>query len=319
MKALTFSRLGGPEVLEYRDVPDPVPQAEEVLVRMRAIGVNFADVYRRSGRASIRGASPFINGYEGAGEVVDANGSRSVRAGDRVAFADSPFANAELVAVPIERLIPLPDDVSFELAASLLLQGLSAHYLTADSHRMQPGETVLVHAAAGGVGQLLVQIAKLLGANVIGLTSSEAKRAVAASKGADAVFLYDHWKDEVMEHTGGRGVDVTYDSVGTTLDDSLAVTRNGGHVIFYGFSGGDPAPIDPRRLMDASQTVTGGDLWHYLDSREERIRRAGALFDWVRSGRLVVGPPTIFPLRDGRAAHELLESRRSVGKILLVP
>lgn len=251
--------------------------------------------------------------------MVDANGNSGVRVGDRVAFADVPFANAELVAAPLDRVIPLPDDIGFELAASLLLQGLTAHYLTADSHRIQPGETVLIHAAAGGVGQLLVQLCKLLGATVIGLTSSAAKRDVAAAKGADAVFLYDHWKDEVMEHTGGRGVDVTYDSVGTTLDDSLAVTRNGGQVVFYGFAGGDPPLVDPRRLMDASQTVTGGDLWHYLNSREERMRRAAELFAWVRSGRLAVDAPATFALRDGRAAHELLESRRSTGKILLLP
>lgn len=319
MKALTFSRFGGPDVLEYRDVPDPVPQNGEVVIRMRAIGVNFADVYRRTGRASVRGTAPFINGYEGAGEIVDANGSELFQAGDRVAFADVPFSNAELVAAPAEHVIPLPNDVTYELAASLLLQGLTAHYLTLDSHRVQPDETVLIHAVAGGVGLLLTQVVKLLGAKVIGVTSSAAKAAVATAKGADTVVLYDRWKDAVMEQTNGRGVDVAYDAVGTTLDDTLAVTRNGGHVVFYGFAGGDPTLVDPRRLMDASQTLTGGDLWHYLTSREERVRRAAELFDWVRSGRVVVDAPTTFALHDGRAAHELLESRASTGKILLMP
>lgn len=319
MKALTFSRTGGPEVLEYIDVPDPRPRDGEVLVRMAAIGVNFADVYRRGGRASVRGTPPFINGYEGAGVVADANGSPWFRDGDRVGFADVPFANAELVAAPADKLIPLPDAIDAELAASVLLQGLTVQYLTSDSHRVQRGETVLVHAAAGGVGQLLVQVAKLHGATVIGITSSDAKKEIALRKGADAVFLQEGWKDGVLQFTGGRGVDVVYDSVGTTLSDSIAVTRERGHVVFYGFAGGEPPPVDPRRLMDASLTLTGGDLWSYLTSREERITRAAQLFDWITSGAIAVDAPTRFALRDGRAAHELLESRASAGKLLLIP
>jgi len=319
MRALTFSSFGGLEVLEYREVADPVPQRGELLVKMTAIGLNFADIYRRRGNYHLKGSPPFIAGYEGAGEVLDPNGSSELRSGDRVAFADVPFANAEIVAVPLDHIIPLPEHISDRLAASLLLQGLTAHYLATDSHPIRDGEVVLVHAAAGGVGLLLVQICKLLGAMVIGVTSSPTKKAIVETIGADAVVLTEDWTRAVTELTEGRGVDVVYDGVGSTLTKSLQVTRNGGHVIFYGMSGGDPEPVDPRMLMDRSLTLSGGDLWHYLSSRDERMRRATVLFDWVHSKKLSIGSSTTFALSDGRSAHEFLESRRSTGKILLIP
>jgi NADPH:quinone reductase len=202
-----------------------------------------------------------------------------------------------------------------------LLQGLTAHYLTRDSHRIMPGEQAVVHAAAGGVGLLLVQIIKLLGGKVIALTSSEAKRAAAANAGADTTLLYRaDWKDAVLELARDRkGVDVVYDSVGATLDASLTVTRKGGQVVFYGMAGGDPAFVDPRRLMDESKTLTGGDLWNVLTSREERIARAAELFEWVRSGKLKVRISEAFPLLEGAKAHAYLESRQSIGKVLLIP
>lgn len=319
MRALTFSRFGGPEVLEYREVPDPQPAAGEVLVRTRAIGLNFADVYRRQGRYHLAGTPPYIAGYEAAGVVEVAPTRSSFRTGDRVAFADSPHANAELVAVPEDKLIPLPGDISFETAAALLLQGLTAQFLTRDSHRLQEGETVLVHAAAGGVGLLLVQLARAAGARVVGLTSSPEKAALAREAGAEEVLTYGEDWVAGARRFGGEGVDVVYDSVGRTLPDSFEAARVGGHVVFYGMAGGDPPPVDPRMLMDTSKTLTGGDLWNVLRTAEDRRTRAAALFERVRAGELTVRVAERFPLAEGARAHAFLESRQSSGKVLLLP
>jgi NADPH2:quinone reductase len=328
MKALCFERFGGPEVLEYRDLPEPIPGPGEALVRLSAIGLNFADIYRRRGNYHLAGTPPYVPGYEGAGVVerVNAEGSAlndlpAVKVSQRVAFADSPYANAELAVVSLEKLIPLPDDISFETAAALLLQGLTAQYLTRDSHRITPNEQAIVHAAAGGVGLLLVQIIKLLDGKVIALTSSETKRVAALNAGADAVVLYgEDWPDAVLKLTRDhKGADVVYDSVGATLDASLRVARQGGQVVFYGMAGGDPALVDPRQLMDESKTLTGGDLWNVLTSRGERISRAAELFAWVRAGKLTVRISEKFSLREGAKAHAHLESRQSTGKVLLIP
>ncbi|MBS4212746.1 quinone oxidoreductase family protein [Neobacillus rhizophilus] len=321
MKALVFKTFGGPEVLEYGEVMDPVIGPDEILVRMKAIGLNFADIYRRKGNYHLAGEPPYILGYEGAG-IVEKVGAevQGISTGDRIAFADVPFANAELVAVPYEKLIPLPESISFKEAASILLQGLTAHYLTRDSYAVKNNDVVLVHAAAGGVGQLLVQIIKLLGGKVIGLTSSKEKVEAAKKVGADLVLQYrDDWKQKVLEETNGKGVDVVYESIGSTLMDSFAVTRIGGTVVFYGMAGGDPAPVDPRLLMDTSKTLTGGDLWNVLTSREERVTRSKELFRWIEEGKVKVSEPTTFALRDGQEAHRFLESRKSTGKILLLP
>ena len=210
----------------------------------------------------------------------------------RVAFADVPFANAELVAVPLDHVIPLPESISFETAATILLQGLTAHYLATDSHKTQKGETVLVHASAGGVGQFLTQISKLLGARVIGLTSSSEKAEVSKQNGADAVFLYsEDWKKQVFDFCP-NGVDVVYDSIGSTLTDSFEVTKMCGQVVFFGMAGGDPEFVNPSMLMDTSKTLTGGDLWSYLISKEERIKRAHQLFDWIANGDITIAAPT---------------------------
>jgi NADPH:quinone reductase len=321
LKALMFKTFGGPEVLEYGDIEEPVIGSDEILLSMKAIGLNFADIYRRKGNYHLAGEPPYILGYEGAG-IVAKTGSdvQGISIGDRMAFADVPYANAELVAVPVEKAIPVPDTISFAEAASVLLQGLTAHYLTKDSYAVKKNDTVLVHAAAGGVGQLLVQIVKLLGGTAIGLTSSIEKRAAAVEAGAGQVFLYkDDWKEQVLEETNGKGVDVVYESVGSTLQDSFEVTRTGGTVVFYGMAGGDPALVDPRMLMDTSKTLTGGDLWNVLTSREERIARSNELFRWMEEGKLIVSEPTVFPLHDGQEAHRYLESRKSMGKILLIP
>lgn len=316
-----FKTFGGPEVLEYGDITDPAIGPDEILLSMKAIGLNFADIYRRKGNYHLAGEPPYILGYEGAGIVEETGANvQGISVGDRIAFADVPYANAELVAVPVEKAIPLPETISFADAASVLLQGLTAHYLTKDSYAVKKNDIVLVHAAAGGVGQLLVQIVKLLGGTAIGLTSSNEKAAAAKEAGADKVFLYqDDWKHKVLEETNGKGVDVVYESVGSTLQDSFEVTRTGGTVVFYGMAGGDPALVDPRMLMDTSKTLTGGDLWNVLTSREERVARSNELFRWIEAGKVRVSEPTVFALRDGQEAHRYLESRKSMGKILLIP
>ncbi len=321
MKALCFRQFGGPDVLRLEERPDPQIPIHHARVRMMAIGLNFADVYRRKGNYHLAGDPPWIAGYEGAGIVEGLNGDGDLKIGDRVAFADAPFANAELVAVPFDKLIPLPKDTSFETAAGLLLQGLTAQYLVRDSHAIQAGENVLIHAAAGGVGLLLVQMARMLGARVLGLVSSEAKRQAALEAGATECVLYaQDWMEAARTFSpSGSGMDVAYDSVGSTLKQSLDSLRIGGHAVFFGMAGGDPAPVDPRTLMDTSKTLTGGDLWNVLGSREARIERAHELFSWVRSGALKLRIAASFPLSEGADAHAFLEGRGAIGKVLLIP
>lgn len=309
MQALHFRTFGGPDVLEFGALPDPVPAAGSVLVRTQAIGLNFADVYRRRGNYHLSGAPPYILGYEAAGVIE--NGPR---AGTRVGFADAPFSNAELVAVPQEKVIALPDGIDVRTAAAVLLQGLTAHYLVNDSHCALRGERALVHAAAGGVGALLVQLLKSRGAHVVALASTDEKCAFAKSNGADEAYRYDErWQERA------RGCDVAYDSIGNTLEQSLDAVRTGGHVVFYGMAGGDPKPVDPRRLMDESKTITGGDLWNVLTSAAERVRRANEIFALISDGSLTVHIDRAFDLRDGADAHRYLESRQSKGKVLLIP
>lgn len=319
MKALTIPTFGSADVLEYKEVNDPILQSGEILVEMKAIGLNFADLMRRKGEYPMRGEAPYINGFEGAGIVKDANGHTGFKTGDRVAFADVPFANAELVAVPVDHLVALPDEISFETAASIMLQGLTAHYLTADSHALKKGETVLVHAAAGGVGQLLIQVCKILGATVIGLTSSESKKEIALALGADHVFLYsDDWKTKVLE-LFPNGVDVVYESIGTTMEASIAVTKILGKVVLFGLAGGKLELGNPLWIIAHSKTITGGDLWNYLTSGEERIKRSHVLFDWIIEGKIKVSPPAVFKLSEGAKAHKFMESRQSTGKVLMLP
>ena len=319
MKALTLSSFGSSDVLEYKEVNDPVLQGNEILVEMKVIGLNFADLMRRNGVYPMRGSAPYINGFEGAGIIKDNNGHTEFGIGDRVAFADVPFANADLVAVPFDNLIPLPDEINFEIAASIMLQGLTTHYLTADSHQIKKGETALIHAAAGGVGQLLVQVCKMLGAKVIGLVSSESKKQIALSLGADTVFLYNQdWKTKVLE-ISHDGVDVVYESIGTTMESSLAVTKILGQVVFFGMAGGKLELGNPLWIIAYSKTISGGDLWNYLTSREERLRRTKIVFDWIIEGQIKVSPPTVFKLSEGRKAYDFMEGRRSTGKVLMIP
>jgi len=319
MKALVFDRFGGPDVLQWREIADPAPAPGEALVRIAAAGMNFADVYRRRGDYHMDAAQPWVLGYEGAGTIValgegDAGGWR---VGDRVGFADHPRANAELVAAPYDKLIALPDDVTEETAAAVLLQGLTAQYLVSDSYRVRPGDLAVVHAAAGGVGLLLTQMLVARGASVIGLASSATKQAAARAAGAAHALAAEGDWPQAIAALAGRPADVVYDSVGSTLAQSMAAARTGGTVVFYGFAGGDPAPVDPRRLMDRSLTLTGGDLWNVLTSAAERRRRAGELFAMLSSGQLKPVIAARIPFAEGARAHALLESREVIGKVVL--
>lgn len=319
MKVLAFSSFGDPGVLEYMEVNNPVLKPGEILVQMKAIGLNYADMMRRSGIYPLKGNAPYINGYEGAGIVVDNNHHTGFKIGDRIGFADVPLANAELVAVPVSHAIPLPDAIDFETAAAVLLQGLSAHFLTTDCHQVKAGETVLIHAAAGGVGQIMIQICKTLGAEVIGLVSSESKKQLALSKGADAIFIYsENWKEKILA-IYPTGVDAVFDSIGNTMEESLEVTKVRGQVVFFGMAGGEFKLGNPLYLIGTSKTITGGDLWDYLTSKEERLKRANQLFKWIMNKNIQISEPVKFKLSEGKAAHEYMESRKSTGKILLIP
>ena len=318
MHALLFEKFGGPEVLHWGEQPDPISAPGQALVRMRSVGLNFADVYRRNGNYYLSGTAPWVLGYEGAGAIEQpAAGDVLFPVGTRVGFADMPYANAELVAVDLDKLIPLPDDITFDTAAATLLQGLTAQYLVTDSYRVRHGDVAVVHAAAGGVGQLLVQMLKALGARVLGVASSATKHAAVLAAGADAACGYDDLLAQTKQVSGGRGADVVYDSVGRTLGDSLAAARIGGTVVFYGMAAGDPDPVDPRLLMDRSLTLTGGDLWNVLTSASIRRERAAALFAQIRAGQLRPNIAARFALSDGAKAHAYLESREAIGKVLL--
>ena len=318
MKALLFERFGGPEVLEYRELPDPAVPPGHVQLAMHAIGVNFADLHRRRGNYFLPGESPHINGYEGAGVVVAVGeGVENIAIGDRIGFADCPFANATRVNVPVAKAIPLPDDIDFTVAAAILLQGLTAQYLVEDSYAVRAGDTVVVHAAGGGVGQALIQLAIAKGARVIGLASTVEKRAMAVERGANVCIDYDEdWPERVREHSDG-GVSAVFDSVGTTFLQSLACLKDRGTLVAFGTAGGNPPPIDPQLLMERSLSVVGGDLWNHLDCRAARVERAGRLFQAIRSGALKL--PTIeqFPLEHGAEAHRRMEDRAFYGKIVM--
>lgn len=318
MFALIFDHFGGPDVLHWAERPDPLPTPGQVLVRMKSVGLNFADVYRRNGNYHLSGTAPWILGYEGAGVIEQAaEGDWLFPVGTRIGFTDMPHANAELVAVDLDKVIPLPDDITFDTAAATLLQGLTAQYLVTDSYRVHRGDVAVVHAAAGGVGQLLVQMLKASGASVLGVASSVPKRAAVMAVGADAACGYDELLEQTRLLSAGRGANVVYDSVGRTLGDSLAAACVGGTVVFYGMAAGDPDPVDPRLLMDRSLTLTGGDLWNVLTSAMIRRERAAALFAQIRAGHLQPSIAARFALGDGAIAHAYLESREAIGKVLL--
>jgi NADPH2:quinone reductase len=320
VKAIQISRTGGPEVLTLVDLPDPEPGPGQVVVRMSAIGVNFVDTYHRSGLYPR--AVPFVPGAEGAGEVVAVGEAvTGVAVGERVASSDLAGAYAELAVVGADRLVPLPPGVPDDLAAAVLLQGMTAHYLLFDSYPVRPGDPVLVHAAAGGMGLLLTQLGAALGARVIGTASSPEKVELARAAGAATVLGYDGFGAAVRDLTGGDGVAAVYDGVGrSTFDESLASLRRHGVLVLYGQSSGPVPPFDLGRLASAGSVyVTRPTLAHFVADRQDLLRRAGDVLGRVAGGTLSVRIGARYPLAEAARAHEDLQARRTTGKVLLVP
>lgn len=320
MRAIVAEKHGGPEVLVPADLPDPVPGPGRLLVRVAAAGVNYLDTYHRSGRYETH--PPFTPGVEVAGEVVAVGeGVTSFAPGDVVASADAVGGYAEKALVDEGRAVPVPADVAPEQAASILLQGLTAHYLTHSTYAVQPGDTVLVHAAAGGMGLLLTQMVKLLGGRVIGTVSTPQKERIAREAGAEEVVGYEDFARRVKDFTGGRGVPVVYDGVGAaTFEGSLAALHPRGLLALYGAASGPVPPFDPIRLMGAgSLFLTRPTLGHYVATTEELRTRAEDVFGWLAAGKLDVRVGGRYPLAEARRAHEDLEGRRTAGKLLLIP
>ena len=320
MQAVRIHAQGGTDVLTHERVPVPSPGPGEALVRIEAAGVNFIDVYKRSGQYKV--PLPATLGEEGAGTVsAVGDGVSEVRVGDRVAWAMHGGAYAEYAVVPAWKLVPLPDEVSTAVGAAVMLQGMTAHYLATSTWPLREGQRCLVHAAAGGVGLLLVQIAKRLGAWVVGTAGSDDKAALARGAGADEVIVYtrDDFVAEVKRLTNGRGVHVVYDSVGrTTFLPGLDVLAPRGMMALFGQSSGPVAPLDPQMLNSrGSLFLTRPTLLHYIATREELLWRTGELFAWIAAGELDVRIGATFPLARVADAHAALEGRRTTGKVLL--
>jgi len=322
MNAVRIHQPGGPDVLSYEEVPTPLPAEGEALVRLRAIGVNFIDIYHRSGQYPM--SFPAIIGQEGAG-VVDSVGPgvHDVTPGDRVAFANVPGCYAEFATVPAWRCVKVPASLTFEQAAAAMLQGMTAHYLSHTTYPIRRGDTALVHAAAGGVGALLVQMAKHRAARVIGTVSSEEKARVAREAGADVVINYVtmDFVPEVKRLTAGQGVPVVYDSVGRdTFDRSLDCLALRGMLVLFGQASGRVPPVDPQILnAKGSVFLTRPSLHHYTHTREELLSHASDVLQWVGDGTIRLRIDQSFPLSRAAQAHEYLQSRRALGKILLIP
>jgi len=320
MRAIVVSTPGDSSALEYTEVPDPVPGPGEVLIDVAASGVNFIDVSPRMGRYQL--PLPFTPGSEGAGTVAavgpDVTG---VSVGDKVGWVNVPGSYAERAVIRADRLIPLPDGITPQTAAGVLLQGLTAQYLTHSTYEIKPGDDVLVHAGAGGMGQLLIQVAKLRGARVITTVSTAEKEKIAREAGADHVLRYDGFAEAVKEITGGAGVHVVYDGVGAaTFEGSLASLRPRGLLALYGAASGPVPPFDPQRLNPlGSLFLTRPSLHHYILTREELLSRAETVFGWLTEGRVRVNVFRRYPLAEARQAHDDLEGRRTTGKLLLIP
>ncbi len=322
MKAIVLRRTGGPEALVCEEAPVPTPKPGEALVRVQAIGVNFIDVYHRTGVYPLN--LPVVPGMEGAGTISEAAPAvEDLKAGDRVAWAMNLGAYAEQAAVPASRLVKLPEGMEPATAAAAMLQGMTAHYLTRSTFALKPGDTALVHAAAGGVGLLLVQLAKRAGARVIGTVSTETKAELARQAGADHVILYTRqdFEAETRRITEGRGVEVVYDSVGRdTFPGSLNSLAPRGMLVLYGQSSGAVAPLDPALLSQkGSLFLTRPSLAPYVATREELLWRAGEVLSWVAAGQLRLRIEKKYPLAEAAAAHADLEGRKTTGKLLLIP
>ena len=323
MKAIRVHACGGPEALSVDDVAVPTPQPGEAVVKVAAAGVNFIDVQHRAGRYKPP-ALPFTLGSEAAGTVTAVGaGVTEVSVGDRVAYAMVLGSYAEYAAVPARRLVQVPAAIELRTAAAVMLQGLTAHYLTQSTFALKPGDTALVHAAAGGAGQLITRVARLRGATVYGTVGGAAKAEVARAAGAAAIIDYrtQDFEVEIKKLTNGRGVDVVYDSVGKdTFEKSLNCLRPRGLLALFGFSSGPVAPFDPSVLgAKGSLFLTRPGLNQYIATREELIGRANDLFAWLAAGKLAITIDREWPLAEAAAAHEALESRRTAGKLLLIP
>jgi NADPH2:quinone reductase len=322
MKAIRIHAPGGPEVMKYEDVAAPAPKPGEAVVKVEAAGINYIDVYFRSGQ--YKAELPLTIGMEAGGTVsAVGTGVTDVKVGDKVAYTGIPGAYAEYATVPAARLVALPAGLTPRQGAAAMLQGMTAHYLACSTYPLKPGDSCLVHAAAGGVGLLLCQIAKMRGARVIGTVSTEDKAKLAREAGADDVILYttQDFEAEVKRLTGGQGVNVVYDSVGkTTFDKGFNCLRPRGLMALYGQSSGPVGPFDLQVLnAKGSVFVTRPSLNHHIATREELVQRAGELLGWIRDGKLRLRTEFEFPLKDAAEAHRALEGRKTTGKVLLIP
>jgi NADPH2:quinone reductase len=322
MKAIQTLHKGGPEVLSYMDLPAPTPKPNEALVKISAAGVNFIDVYFREGRYPL--AFPFISGQEASGTVSEIGSDmKDFKVGDRVAYTGIIGAYAEYAAVPADRLVHVPAGITDQQAAAAMLQGMTAHYLVNDTYPLKKGETALIHAAAGGVGLLLVQMAKNIGARVIATAGTEEKANLAREAGADEVILYTQqdFEAETKRLTDGKGVHVIYDGVGqTTFDKDLNILRPRGYLVLFGASSGPVPPFDLGKLaVKGSLFITRPTLVHHIASHEELQQRASAVLNMIGAGKLKLRIGHIYPLKDAQQAHRDLEGRRTTGKLLLIP
>jgi NADPH2:quinone reductase len=322
MKAIQVKQPGGPEAMELVELPIPEPRANEAVVKLTAAGVNFIDVYNREGR--YKAPLPFVLGQEGAGVVTTVGADvKSVKPGDRVVWTALLGSYAEYAALPADRLVPIPSGVTDQQAAASMLQGMTAHYLVHDTYPLKHGETALIHAAAGGVGLLIVQMAHHIGARVIATVSTDEKATLAREAGADEIILYTQSDFEVesKQLTGGRGVDVVYDSVGkTTFEKGLNVLRPRGMMVLFGGSSGAAPPFDPIVLTQkGSLFLTRPSLGSYLATRAELVTRSSAVFGMMAAGKLKLRIEHIYPLAEAQRAHRDLEGRKTTGKLLLIP
>jgi len=322
MKAIQIKQTGGPEVMELVDLPVPQPKANEALVKISTVGVNFIDTYNREGRYKV--ALPFVLGQEAAGTISAVGPDvREVKVGDRVAYTMVMGAYAEFAAVPSDKLVKIPEGVGDREAAAAILQGMTAHYLVYDTFPLKKGDTALVHAAAGGVGLLLVQMAHNIGARVIGTVSTEEKARLARQAGADDIIFYTQtdFEAETKRLMNGKGLDVIYDSVAkTTFEKGLNLLRPRGMMALYGGSSGPAPAIDPIVLTQkGSLFLTRPSLGAYVQTPEELQKRAGAVFGMIRAGKLKLRIEHIYPLSQAQQAHRDLEGRKTTGKLLLIP
>jgi NADPH:quinone reductase len=322
MKAIRVHSPGGPEAMRYEDVPQPAPKEGEALVKIEAAGVNFIDVYFRNG--TYKAPIPLTIGQEGSGTVAALGpGVKDMKVGDRVAYTGVAGSYAEFAVVPAERLIVLPNGISTRQAAAAMLQGMTAHYLTTSTYPLKPGDACLIQAAAGGVGLLLCQMAKMRGSRVLGTVSTEEKAKLAREAGADDVILYtkQDFEAEVKRLTSGTGVQVVYESVGeATFAKSLNCLAVRGMLVLFGQSSGPVKPVDPQILnQKGSLFLTRPTLAHHIATRAELVQRSGDVLGWIAQGRLKLRIGAELPLKDAAEAHRALEGRKTTGKILLIP